>query len=116
MNTLWREPQYRKPPLGPRAGYDTKIHGKAVRCYDFYPVQIQAAIALNITMTQAIPSYPRDVCTIPGVLPASALKGSDKSLLVKGAIGHYNVTTDKLDPGTKLMHDLAEGMGVVANA
>jgi len=102
MNTLWQEPRYRKPPLGPRPSYDTVLHGKKLKCYDFYPAQTATACALNLTMTQALSGYAKDVCTVPGVVDLTK---------VRGAIGHYNITNEKLDPGTQFMGHLAEFMG-----
>jgi len=101
MNTLWMEPRARKPPMGPRPSYDTVLHGKKLKCYDFYPAQTATACALNKVMTEAIPGYAKDVCTVPGVVDLAT---------VKGAIGHYNITNEKLDPGTQFMTHLAEFM------
>lgn len=101
---LWREPRYRKVPMGPREKYDTRIHNRRVRCWDFYPVQTITACALNKVLVEAIDTYPANVCTEPGII---AIKGDD---VFKGAIGHYNVTRRKLDPGTKLMETLSEFM------
>jgi len=99
--TAWREPRYRKVKMGPREKYDTRLHGRKLRCWDFYPVQTATACALNRVLACVIESYPIDVCTEPGVVSLDE---------VKGAIGHYNVTRKKLDPGTKLMETLAEFM------
>jgi hypothetical protein len=101
LSTFWMEPKYRKPPLGPRPAYSTVLHGTKQNFWDFYPAQTIAALALNKTMVQAIPTYTADVCTTPGVVDIAKLKG---------AIGHYNITTEKLDPGTRFMGHLAEFM------
>jgi len=101
MSTLWRAPQYKKIPMGPRDSYETVIHGKKVKCWDFYPEQKATAFALNVAMVRAIPTYYSEVCVTPGVVDLSA---------TRGAIGHYNVTTNKLDPGTRFMNELAEFM------
>jgi len=103
-STLWRAPQYRKVPLGPRPAYETVLHGRKLLCWDFYPAQTVTACALNKLICDVLPTYPRTVCTVPGVVP---IKGPDA---VKGAIGHYNITTEKLDPGTLFMEHLAEFM------
>lgn len=99
-STLWREPRYRKVKMGPREPYDTTIHGRKLRCWDFYPQQTITACALNLLLVGALPTYPKDVCTVPGEV---AIKGPGA---VVGAIGHYNITAKKLDPGTKLMGTL----------
>jgi hypothetical protein len=101
MNTLWQEPKQRKPPLGPRPAYDTVLHGKKLKCYDFYPAQTATACALNKAMTEALTGYQKDVCTTPGVVDLA---------LVRGAIGHFNITNEKIDPGTRFMEHLAEFM------
>jgi hypothetical protein len=95
------EPKQRKPPLGPRPAYDTVLHGKKLKCYDFYPAQTATACALNKAMTEALQGYAKDVCTTPGVVALA---------LVRGAIGHYNITNEKIDPGTRFMGHLAEFM------
>lgn len=100
-STLWMEPKQRKPPMGPRFAYDTMIHGKKVRCYDFYPAQTVTALVLADTMATAL-SYPRDVATSPGVLPGLSS--------FRGSIGHFQITEEKLDPGTRFMGHLAEYM------
>lgn len=100
-STLWREPRYRKVKMGPREGYNTKIHGRKVRCWDFYPAQRMTAFALNKLIFDVVDTYPADVCTHPGTVPLDG---------VFGAVGHYNVSRKKLDPGTKFMEDLAQFM------
>jgi hypothetical protein len=103
-STLWREPRYRKVKMGPRDPYDTILHGRKLRCWDFYPIQTATACALNKLMVDAIETYPSDVCTAPGVVK---IKGEDA---VVGAIGHYNITNKKIDPGPKLLVALAAFM------
>jgi len=103
-STLWREPEYREIKMGPREKYDTRIHGKALKCWDFYPAQKQTAFALNKLMTEVIDTYPSDVCTEAGVVQ---IKGPNA---IKGACGHYHISEEKYDPGTKFMQELAEFM------
>lgn len=76
-----------------------KIHGKDVEPYlDFYPVQVEAFKALV-----------RAVCKAHGI-PFSAPLDSDGNLVrgvdkrvagrsFRGVVGHYHVTSQKLDPG-----------------
>ena len=99
-NTLWREPQYRKVKMGPRTPYDTVIHGKKLRCWNFYPAQTMTAFALNKALVGAISTYPADVCTVPGVVK---IKGNGA---IVGACGHYNISEAKTDPGTLFMEEL----------
>lgn len=104
MSTLWMEPKYRKIPLGPRPAYQAIIHGKTLNCWDFYPAQTASACALNKLIADAVPTYSNEVCTVPGIV---SVKGPNA---VKGAIGHYNITTEKYDPGTRFMGHLADFM------
>lgn len=101
MATLWREPQYRKPPMGPRNSQKVIMHGKEVTVYDFYPAQRDAAFALNKTMVLAIPTYSADVCTERSVVDISK---------IKGALGHFHITTEKYDPGLPFMLELSTFM------
>lgn len=100
-STLWREPQYRKPPMGPRSSQEVIMHGGKITVYDFYPAQKQAAFALNKTMTQAISTYSTNVCTANTVVDISK---------IKGAIGHFQITTEKYDPGLPFMLELSAFM------
>lgn len=100
-NTLWREPQYRKEKIGPRRGYDTTIHGVAVKCWDFYPKQFRTLCALNALIAKVLPTYSNKVCYYPGVVNWSSFTG---------AIGHYNITRGKIDPGTEPMWWLKQYM------
>lgn len=104
LETLWLEPKYRKVKMGPRFGYQTMLHGKKINCWDFYPGQTITACALNKLMTEVIPTYSKEVCMTPGVVD---ILGTHP---VKGAIGHYNITAEKLDPGTRFMGHLAAFM------
>lgn len=111
-DNLWREPRTRKPPMGPRPSYDTIIHGKKVRCWDFYTEQKMTAFALNKLISEVVPTYRKDVQTYPGVLSSKSLRGlqEDKEANIYGAVGHYNITTEKLDPGPQFMKELAAFM------
>lgn len=100
--TLWRAPQYRKVPMGPREAYDTMIHGEKMKCWDFYPAQKATLFALNKLMTKAIATYPTTVHVHPGVLPDFKT--------AKGAMGHFNITTAKYDPGPRIMQELHDFM------
>lgn len=99
--TLWREPQYRKTKMGPRRGYDTNIHGRNVRCWDFYEEQTMTLFALNRLIHYVVPTYESNVCVAPIEIDWKNFKG---------AVGHYNITKKKLDPGTEPMRKLREFM------
>lgn len=106
-NTRWREPRYRKVKMGRRSRYDTTIHKETVRCWDFYPEQKMTAFALNETMVEAIPTYPRDVCLAAGVVSIDLRYiGRQGKHVIRGAVGHYQVSRRKIDPGTQLMLEM----------
>lgn len=99
----WYNPKKWKTPraqsrggydLGPRMSYETEIHGKKTRCYDFYPQQTVTACALNELMFKAVPGYKDEVCTEHSVIDWRNFNG---------AVGHLNLKTSKTDPGTRLM-------------
>lgn len=96
-NTLWREPRYRKVKMGPRHAYSTKIHGKKVNCWDFYPAQFETLCALNKLISDVVPTYSDEVSIAPGVIDWKNFCG---------AVGHYNISERKLDPGTEPMSNL----------
>lgn len=101
-STLWREPRYRKTKMGPRHAYDTELHGRKLKCWDFYPIQKTTAFALNRLIADVVDTYPEDVCVTPGVVP--------RLHKVFGAVGHYNISAKKLDPGPQFMRELADFM------
>jgi hypothetical protein len=106
----WRNPKKWKIPraqarggydLGPRSSYETEIHGRKKRVYDFYPQQTVTACALNALMFKAVPGYKDAVCTEPGVIDWRNFNG---------AVGHLNLKTSKTDPGTRLMVNMEHFM------
>lgn len=96
-SNLWREPRYRKVKMGPRHPYDTVIHGRKLCAWDFYPAQTATLCALNRLIADVVPTYGEAVCTSPGVIDWASFNG---------AVGHYNLTKRKLDPGTEPMKNL----------
>ena len=113
-STLWREPRYRKVQMGPRTPYDTVIHGKKIRCWNFYPAQTLTAFALNEVMVQAVPTYPATVHPYPdGVISNINAKTTVDGVIeyaIQGAVGHYQISEKKFDPGTQFMLDLSDYM------
>ena len=103
-STLWLEPRYRKVKLGPRTKYEGQLHGRKrpYTMYDFYPWQKMTAFALNKLIADVVDTYPEDVCTEPKVVR--------RLHEVFGAVGHYNISKKKLDPGPKFMQELAAFM------
>ncbi len=96
----WKTPRAQKRSgfnLGPRPTYQTKIHGRKMRVWGFYPRQTATLCALNKLLADAIPSYGSGVCVEPGTMD---FKGFN------GAVGHFNVSRRKTDPGTQVMTDL----------
>jgi hypothetical protein len=96
-NTLWREPRYRKTKMGPRRGYETRIHDRNVKCWDFYEEQTMTLLALNLLIHHVVPTYGPNVCVANGEINWREFKG---------AVGHYHITKKKLDPGTEPMKRL----------
>lgn len=103
--TLWREPRYRKAKMGRRDSYYTKIHGRRVHCYDFYPAQKMTALALNKAMVEYLPDYPSEVCVRQSVI--EDIDGlEEENERIRGAVGHFQVSRRKIDPATRLMYEL----------
>lgn len=100
-NTVWREPRYRKTKMGPRHGYDTRIHDRKVRCWDFYQEQTMTLLALNKLICQTVNTYEANVCTADTEIDWKNFKG---------AVGHFHITKRKLDPGTEPMKNLSRFM------
>ena len=97
INTVWREPRYRKTKMGPRHPYETRIHGRNVKCWDFYKEQTMTLLALNSLIAEVVPTYESNVCIANEEINWREFKG---------AIGHFHITRRKLDPGTEPMKHL----------
>jgi N-acetyl-anhydromuramyl-L-alanine amidase AmpD len=75
------------------------IHGSALVQFDLTSEQYEALIKLTATLTRVLPQIrpdcPRDAAGKPrwDLLSPQELTG------FRGLIGHYHVTTDKVDPG-----------------
>jgi hypothetical protein len=91
------------PKLGADRGvYIATTHGKAAKTARFYPVQIQAAIALAEAFSKAVPAVQRRV-------PDAELQTEMPRALLdqfKGFVGHYHITANKRDPGPELIDAL----------
>ena len=76
-----------------------EIHGEELLQYDFTPEQYAALAKLTATICKVFPKieckYPADAAGKPlmGKLPDEELKD------YHGVLGHFHVTTDKVDPG-----------------
>lgn len=100
----WGVPRAQKKKgidLGPRPMYETTIHGRRQKMWGFYPQQVATMCALNEVMVRALPKYGDGVCTEPNVIDFKNFHG---------AMGHYNITERKIDPGTLPMEQLAHFM------
>ena len=97
-SSKWAEPNGRTPKLGPRDAYNASIHGQTVRCLDFYKDQFATLCALNKLIADVVPTYGRAVCTASTVIDWKTFNG---------AVGHFHITTGKLDPGPRPMQKLA---------
>jgi hypothetical protein len=76
-----------------------KIQGQELVQYDFTPQQYEALAKLTATLCTVLPriecKYPTDAAgkLIPGKLPDDVLTN------YHGVLGHYHLTTAKVDPG-----------------
>jgi N-acetyl-anhydromuramyl-L-alanine amidase AmpD len=105
-----KEPGIRTPDFIPRPARDEAvlgaIHGHMLRQYDYTPQQYDSLIKLTATLCSALPrlkcDYPRDAKgqLITGKLPEQQLEA------YQGLLGHYHITTNKIDPGPAFQWDL----------
>lgn len=102
----WREPlRGTRPRLGnDRELYEATTHGRTVKTARFYECQVQSALALAALFSRVLP-IPCDVCTL------DTLVGDLKML--RGHVGHYQISLDKRDPGPWFMERLREHMWYV---
>lgn len=88
-----------------RVIYETTIRGHKIKLAAFYPKQLEACKALVDAVCAAIPTIPKN------------LAGKENSLFLdtmtrkqlneyKGLIGHYQLSDNKVDPGTDLLEYL----------
>ena len=81
-------------PRVPREAYDAKINGKPVKFLKFTDAQMLSYVALCNTLCAAL--------DIPRVVPWQRRVMSGQELAsFSGVLGHFHLTTDKLDPGTQ---------------
>lgn len=96
--------------LPPKAGADRSlreviIHGQRVKTAAFYPAQLLAARALADGLSRALP-IPRKVpLTAAGTLITKSLSTTELGRF-QGHVGHYHLTSQKLDPGPDFMAEL----------
>lgn len=93
-------------PVVPRLGQDRETyaattHGRTVRTAKLYPAQLSACLALAEAISTAIPSIPRKTATETG-----GAYGPGALLAFTGHIGHYQITSQKRDPGPWFMEQL----------
>ena len=82
-----------------RETYQEHVQGRSFACSYFYPAQVASARAL---VTALCGFY-----GLPYAAPASTVALSAADLkTVRGVIGHFHVTTRKVDPGTRLLREL----------
>jgi N-acetylmuramoyl-L-alanine amidase len=81
------------------------IHGEKLEQYDFTPEQYDALIKLTATLCDVFPKlkcdFPRDAGgkVVPGRLPDNVLTN------YQGVLGHFHITTNKVDPGPAFQWD-----------
>lgn len=84
-----------------RRTYIDTVHGKSIVFAHFYPAQIAAAISLAFALSDAL-SIPLWVPVRNGELLRGVLTPTELAEFF-GHIGHYHITTRKVDPGTALL-------------
>jgi N-acetyl-anhydromuramyl-L-alanine amidase AmpD len=76
-----------------------KVQGRELRQYDYTPQQYEALTKLIAALTRVFPKmncdYPRD----PQGKLVTAKLPDDELNAFQGIIGHYHITTSKVDPG-----------------
>lgn len=77
-----------------------RIHGRAVRYADFLPAQYEAVERLVIWLLARF-SLPEIVATPTTIFPSTETLRS-----FRGVVGHYQISTNKLDPGPALLDHL----------
>jgi len=100
-----RTPNFVARPMRPEAAAG-QIQGKMLRMYDLTPQQYDSLVKLTAALCRVFPKikcdYPRDSS---GQLITSKL--SDEQIQAyQGLIGHYHLTTNKIDPGPAFQWDL----------
>lgn len=96
------------PALGrDRERYVDTVHGKPVETAWFYPAQLRAAATLARTLSAAL--------HIPRVVPREQGGGVLRRAMLPlelrafaGHLGHYQITAEKRDPGSRLLEYLTE--------
>jgi len=99
---------YKKMGFGPRDIVQTDIvHMNNIGPHlDFYPIQKQALKAL-IEAVHAAHNIPLEVPKKDGIY----LKGVSKEVVdctFKGVVGHFHITTNKIDPGSLPIDEIVE--------
>lgn len=86
--------------------YDGVLRGRARDYVDFSSAQKEALLALLEALRDA--KHPR--VQIPLVVPGGAARTltTGEMAAFKGVAGHYHVSTNKADPGPKVMADLGD--------
>jgi N-acetyl-anhydromuramyl-L-alanine amidase AmpD len=81
------------------------VHGKALVQYDFTPAQYTALAHLTAALCRVLPAIrceaPRDAA---GQVPTEKLPDEELEQF-HGLLGHYHLTTNKLDPGPAFQWD-----------
>ncbi len=100
-----RTPNFVARPIRPEPVIG-QVQGKTLRMYDLTPQQYDSLIKLTATLCRVLPKikcdYPRDNSgqLITAKLPDQQLQ------TYQGLLGHYHLTTNKIDPGPAFQWDL----------
>ncbi len=90
-----------------REVYEDTIRRRKIKMTRFYPEQIESAVRLAETITALIPSIPK---AVPKTEDGELLRGTPHWVRrrFKGVAGHFQLSTNKIDPGTDLLLKLID--------
>lgn len=90
-----------------REVYEDTIRRRRIKMTRFYPAQIESAVRLAETITACIPSIPK---AVPKEEDGTLLQGTPHWVRkrFRGVAGHFQLSTNKIDPGTDLLNKLID--------
>lgn len=96
----WPASRRWRTPRGPRDVYETCVHGRRVYLADFFQAQKEAAFRLVEDLV-AEHGIERRVPVTDCVLDPTEAR------VFSGVLGHYHINARKLDPGPRLIREVA---------
>ena len=93
-----------------RALFESTINGRKLKQYDFTEAQYRALEKLTVALCKVFPRIkPSTPLNPDGSRVQIALPGKPELQAFEGLLGHYHVTTRKIDPGPAFDWDRIEG-------